>query len=241
MHHGPQFLVLDERIEVFAENLGRLDQGHFRIDRAVGPNLHRQLVVVGLVSHAGLFDLVADLDHRAEGRVDRDNADFLRLRRVLRGRNIPAAVLDDHLQQERHVVGQRRDHVLLVDHLDLLVRHDVGARHRAAGVLLDPDHSRLLAVVLHHQRFHVEHDVGRVVHQAGQGAELVLRPVQLDLRDGTTFQTGQENAAQAVADRHAESPLEGLDRELAVNSRQGGTFRHDLTGQLESAPSNTHL
>ena len=54
----------------------------------------------------------------------------------------------------------RGDDVVLVDHLDLLVGADVGAGDRALLVLFDPHHAGLLAVVLHHQRLDVQHDVG---------------------------------------------------------------------------------
>ncbi len=57
-----ELAVLHERVEVLAEDLGRLDQCHLRSDRAVGPDLHRQLVVVGLLADAGLLDLVADAE-----------------------------------------------------------------------------------------------------------------------------------------------------------------------------------
>ena len=76
--------------------------------------------------------------------------------------HVAAAVLDHHLQQERHVLGQRGDDVVAVDHVDLIVGLDVGAGDRAAGVLLDAHDAHLLAVVLDHQGLHVEHDVGDV-------------------------------------------------------------------------------
>ena len=46
-------------------------------DRAVGPDLQRQLVVVRLLADAGLLDLVPHADDRAEDRVDRNDADLL--------------------------------------------------------------------------------------------------------------------------------------------------------------------
>ena len=46
-------------------------------------------------------------------------------------------------------------------------------------------------------------------------------PVDFDLRDRAAFQAGKQNAAQAVADRHAEAALERLGDELAVGRRQG--------------------
>ena len=57
--------VLHERVQVLAQDLGRFDQGHLRVDRAVGPDFHDQLVVVGLLTDAGFLDLVLDADHRA--------------------------------------------------------------------------------------------------------------------------------------------------------------------------------
>ena len=117
----PELAVLDEGVEVLPEDLGGLDQGHFRRERAVGPDLDGQLVVVGLLADAGLLDLVPHAGHRAVGGVDRDDADLLDLGAVLGGGDVSAAVLDDHLHEERHVVGHRGQDVVLVDHLDLLV------------------------------------------------------------------------------------------------------------------------
>jgi hypothetical protein len=53
---------------VLAEDLGRLDEGHVRRDGAVGPDLEDQLVIVGLLSDAGILDGVADaLDGASRG------------------------------------------------------------------------------------------------------------------------------------------------------------------------------
>ena len=49
---------------------------------------------------------------------------------MLAGGHVAAAVLDDHLHHERHVVGQRGEHVVLVDDLDRFVGLDVGAGDR---------------------------------------------------------------------------------------------------------------
>jgi hypothetical protein len=71
--------VLDERIEVLAEDLGRLDDRHVGRDGAVGPDLEDQLVIVGLLSDAGVLDGVADaLDGRVD-RIDGNDADLLLL------------------------------------------------------------------------------------------------------------------------------------------------------------------
>ena len=57
---GAQLEVLHERVEVLAEDLAGLDQRHLRRDRAVGPDLQDQAVVVGLLADAGVFGRVAD-------------------------------------------------------------------------------------------------------------------------------------------------------------------------------------
>ena len=75
-------------------------------------------------------------------------------------------------------------------------------------------------MILDDQRLDVQHDVGHVLDDAGQRGELVLRAVQLDLRDRAAFQAGEQNPPQAVADRHAEAALERLGDELAVGRGQ---------------------
>ena len=52
---------------------------------------------------------------------------------------VAAAVLDGHLEDERHVVGQGAEDVVGVDDLDRLVVEDVGGRDHAAAVALDAD------------------------------------------------------------------------------------------------------
>ena len=77
-------------------------------------------------------------------------------------------------------------------------------------------HAGRIAVVLDDQRLDVEHDVGDVFDDARDRGEFVLRAVDLDLRDGAAFEAGEQDAAQAVADRRAEAALERLGDELAV-------------------------
>ena len=237
-----QLAVLHERVEVLAENLGRFDQGHLGTDRAVGPDFQRQLVVVGLLADARLFDLVADADDRAEHGVDRNDADLLHVRAVLGGRHVAAAVLDHHLDHERHVVGQRGDDVVAVDHLDRFVGLHVGAGHHAALVALDADDLGRFAVVLDDQRLDVEHDVGHVFDHAGQRGELVLRALDLDLRDRTAFQAGKQNPPQAVADGRAEAALERFGDELAVGRRSSDlVIANHRAGKFQPTPSNMHM
>ena len=114
------------------------------------------------------------------------------------------------------------------------------AGDRAGRVLLDAEHARRIAVVLHDQRLDVEHDVGDVFEHALDRGEFVLGVVDLDLRDRAAFQAGKQDAAQAVADRRAEAALERLGDELAVGRRERGRVAGHRAGQLQSTPSNMH-
>ena len=59
------------------QDLGGLAQRGVRVDRAVGLDVERELVVVGLLTDTGLLDVVGDTTDRREDRVDRDHADRL--------------------------------------------------------------------------------------------------------------------------------------------------------------------
>ena len=111
---------------------------------------------------------------------------------------------------------------------------------RAGRVLLDAQHAGRIAVVLHDQRFDVEHDVGDVFEHALDRREFVLGVVDLDLRDRAAFQAGKQDAAQAVADRRAEAALERLGDELAVGRGQRGRVANHGAGQFQSTPSDMH-
>jgi hypothetical protein len=69
-------------------------------------------------------------------------------------------------------------------------------------------------VVLDDQRLDVEHDVGEVLEDALDRGELVLGVVDFDLRDRTALEAGEQNAAQAVADRE---PRSRVRRARAMN------------------------
>ena len=110
----------------------------------------------------------------------------------------------------------------------------------AAFMPVDADGARLLAGVLDHEALDVEDDVGDVFHNAGDGADFVLHALDLDARDGTALQAGEQNAPQAIADGDAEAALERLGAELAVGVSQRATVADDAVGKLQSPPTDTH-
>ena len=65
----------------------------------------------------------------------------------------------------------------------------------------------------------VQHDVGHVLDDVGDGRELVQRALDLHRGDRRALQRRQQDAAQAVAQRRPEAALERLAGELAVGRR----------------------
>ena len=159
---------------------------------------------------------------------------------MLARRDVAASILDDHLQFERHVIGERGQHEVLVDHFNRVVGDDVGTRDRPLGAPLDPNHTRGIAVILDHQALHGEHDVGHVLKHTLDGGELVKGARQFDLGDGTALETRQQHTPQAVANGRAKASLEWLGDELAIRSRKRLLIGHNRAGQLEATPTNMH-
>src|SRR4029078_4370818 len=161
-----------------------LDDRHFGRDRAVGPDLERELVVVGFLTNAGFLNTVANADYRTVDRVDRDDADLLNVLAVLGRWDVTAAVFDDHFHAERDVVGERGQDMTRVQHLNRLVGFDIASQDRTGRGLLDAQDTGGLAVVFHDERFDVEHDIGDVFGNAPDRREFVLCVVDFDLSDG---------------------------------------------------------
>jgi DNA-directed RNA polymerase sigma subunit (sigma70/sigma32) len=110
----------------------------------------------------------------------------------------------------------------------------------AALVPIDPQRFRLGAVVLDDKRLDVQDDVGDVLDDAGNRRELVLHPLHLDARDRAALEARQQDAAQAVADRDAESPLERFGDEFRVSRRRSIGIGNEAAGKLQTSPTNSH-
>src|ERR687893_1204896 len=87
---GLDAVGVGEDRQVLDEDLGGLAERGLRVQRAVGLDVERELVVVGLLAHAGGVDRVGHALHGGEDRVDRDHADRLVGRLVLLGGGGPA-------------------------------------------------------------------------------------------------------------------------------------------------------
>jgi hypothetical protein len=74
----------------------------------------------------------------------------------------------------------------------------------------------------------------------GQAAELVVRALELDVGDGRAFEAGQQDPAEAVADRRPEAALEGLGGELSVGVGGNLLVTNDARRQFQTTPTNSH-
>src|SRR5207253_9710515 len=87
----------------------------------------------------------------------------------------------------------------------------------------------------------VQDDVGDVFHHAGDGADLMANALNLHACDGAAFKAGRQNAAQAVADRHAEAALVRLRDKLTVRVGERARIASHAVRQLQPTPSDTHI
>src|SRR5579872_1700368 len=119
-------LDVGEDGELADQHLGGLAERLLRLDRAVGRDVERELVVVGPLPDAGGLHLVGNAPHRREDRVDRDHADRVLRAAILLGRRVAAAAADRERHLEASAVGEVRDLELGVEDLELGRRLDVG-------------------------------------------------------------------------------------------------------------------
>ena len=232
------FLEVDEDVQVIADQLRRQRHRVARADRPVGPDVDRQLVVVGRLAEARRLDEVVDLLDRRVHRVDRNPADAEVLVEVLVGRDVAAAALHAHLHVELAALGDGGDVRVRLEDLDVAVGLDVARPHFAG--LVDADRQRLGVVDVQLQRnlLEVEDDVGRVLDHAGDRRELVQHAVDLDGGDRRAFDRGQQHAPQRVADGRAEAALERLRVEPAEPIGQRLALELQPLGSLKTFPEH---
>ena len=96
-----------------------------RRDAAVGPDLERQLVVVGVLTETRGLDVEVDLLDRRVDRVDRDVADRQIVVEVAVGRDVAAALLETHLDVQRPALAHGRDVDVRIEDLDIAIELDI--------------------------------------------------------------------------------------------------------------------
>ncbi len=175
-----------------------------------------------------------------EDRVDGNDPDFVIGTAVFGAGHVAATVLDDHFHHERHVVGQRGQHVAFVDDFDVGIGLNIGTGEHAGLVGFERDHASCFAVIPNHQAFDIQNDLGDVFQDTGDRCEFVLGTTNLDLSDGTAHQTAEQHAAQAVADAGAKTAFKGFGHKLAVIRVERIAIDFQAAGQFHATPTNVH-
>src|SRR5439155_25541225 len=201
-------LEVGEDRELTDQDLGRLRDCVLRLDRAVRRHVEDQLVVVGALPDARGLDVVGDAPDRREHRVDRDDADRVRLATVALGRDVAAAAPDRERDLEPTLRRQVRDLELRVEDLEVGGSLDVGGGDRALTLRRQPnlDLGRV-AVEDADELLQVEDDVSDVLTDARQRRERVRDALELDRGHGGALQRGEQHAAQRLAERVAEATV----------------------------------
>ena len=176
-----------------------------------------ELVVVGALTDARRLDVVGDAVDRREHRIDRNDADRVRLAPVALGGHVAAAAADRERDLEAALRREVRDLEVRVQDLEVGGRLDVGGRDDSLTALRQPNLDlRRLAVKDADELLQVEDDVGDVLADARKRRELVRDALDLHRGDRGTLQRGEEHTAQRIAERVAEAPIERLDHEDAT-------------------------
>ena len=232
--------VLNEGVQVLAEDLGGFDEGHIRADGAVGPDFEDQTIVVGLLSDAGVFGLVADARDGGVDGVDRNGADDLFFGGVLQGGDKTAALMDFEFEVEFVLVGEGGDHLVLVVDGDSGIADEIAGGDDARALLGDGEHFRNFALHRDNDRLHVEDDVGDIFHDAFDLGEFMLNADDLHGDGGSAFKRREQDATEGISDSGAKASFKGLDDEFAVGGRLDGFIVLDTGGQFKTAPTDTH-
>src|SRR5699024_2422410 len=194
---------------------GLAGRGH-RVARGgggLGLDVDDELVEVGALLDTGRLDLVGQLQHGRVDRIDRDAADLAVDALVLRRGDVAAAALDDQLDLQAALLVEGRDVQVRVVDLHAGRRGDVGGGDAAGLLAAQVHHDGLVVLRGDDQVLDVEDDLGDVLLDAGDGAELVQHAVDADRGDRGAGDGGQQRAAQGVSEGVAETRLERLDDE----------------------------
>jgi hypothetical protein len=203
------FEVHEDR-ELVLQDAGGERHGVLGNDRAIGLDLHGQLIIVENLAFARVGHTVGDLLHRAVEAVHRDEADGGVFRTVALRRDIALAERGGEFHADRGALVERADHMIRVENLHIRAGLDIARGGNAGAFLLQ--HHALGAIRMDAQRdfLDVQNDVGDVLAHTRDGGEFMQYAIDVNRVHGGALQGGQEHTAQRVPERQAEAALQGL-------------------------------
>jgi hypothetical protein len=232
---------IDEDVQVIANQLRSQRHGIARRDRAVRPDIDRQLVVVGGLAEARGLHQVVHLLHGRVHRVHRDPADAQVLVEVLVRRDVSPPALQAQLHVELAAVRHRRDVRLGLEDLDVCVALDVLGPHDARLVHAQIQRLGVVDVQLQRNLLEVEDDIGRVFDDARDGRKLVQHAVDLHRGDRRSLDGRQQHAPKRVADGRAEAAFKRLGVEPPEPVGEGVALEVETLGTLKTFPEHGYF
>jgi hypothetical protein len=213
-HRERRAADLGEAPELADQDARRLRERCLRRGRRIGLDLEAELVVVGHLADARVLHAEVHAAHGREDRVDRDDPD----RHVLGvlGRLVAHTGLDGEVHLDRPLVGvEGEENEVGIDDLDVRGLGDVGGGDGAGAMLHQLEGDRVPRERAQTQLLDIQDDLGDVLLDVLDRAELVVYAGQLDRRHRRSLEGAEEDAPQRVAERHPVSGLERVDLEPA--------------------------
>ena len=220
------------------QQLCRKPQRIRRKNRPVGPDLQRQLLVVGNLTETCSLNQVIHLAHRRVDRVHRNKPDAQVAVEVLIRRNIPTAALQAHLHVDASALGDRADVHIRIQNLDIRIRLDHARRNHARSVRAQIKSLRALAIQFERNLFQVQDDVGSIFHDARNGLELVQHTFYANGRNRRSLDRREQRAPQRISDGRTKAALKRLRGKLTVKVGQALLIDGETLGLLKTSPKH---
>src|SRR5688500_7299001 len=230
---GVADVLLRERRRVGDRILGR--DGAVRLDR------HGEPFVVGTLADAGF----SHREVRAPDRIiDGVDADEIHRQRSVGwmelGFDVAPSLVDVELHRDVPVVLQREEQVVGIHDADRPVLLDVAGMDRTRTLALDVQDG-FIHLGIEHERERLEalHDLVHVFEHPRDRLVLVHHTLEPEAPDGGAAERRQQQAAEGVAERVAESALQRLEAELGdvgvvVPLRHFDEVRANQSGQVDA-------
>ena len=133
-------------------------------------------------------------------RVHRDNSDGLLGLLVLVAGHISAAVIEGQLHCQLGVLHQSRYVQIGIENLHFGIAFDVAGGHLTGADCLDNCHLLAFGIKLGYYALDIEHYLGDILLDSGDGRELMLHAVDLNAGGRCAGQRGKQYAAQGITE-----------------------------------------
>ena len=188
LHHGTDIRILDERVEMLAENLRRLHKSHLRLQGAVGPDLKNQAIVIGQLTNPGVLRFITNPADGRERGIHPDNPDLIVTITIFRSGSITTSLACPEVDIKRDILGELGNVKVRIDNGHLGSMFNV-TRSYISG-LVDTDlkfHIISIALNQHEHVLEIEHNIGNVFVNTRHAGEFVLDTFDLRVNERSSF------------------------------------------------------